>query len=339
VAKIAPVKLGTFFKYLAILCRPKRMVLLMELDSYRLWHRFSAFSKGIQASAVGSPAAIFIFRRNIHRLEKGLSRQDIKPCFAEAYILETVKSMRNPILYEHQNIETLIWGKCVLDEYFSQVNHTQVVREAFREYSHLSVPNRADGKSPQPLKNKKLHSCSYDDFYKVCQSRKSVRDYKPEKVRHSDIQKAIAAAIFSPSACNRQTFKFLFFDDQKLVSKITKIPGGVKGYTIPNLIVIMADYAGFTDKKDFNTPLIDASLASMSLLLALESLGISSVCINWPAVNENERQVRKLIHIKETEFIVMLVGLGYPSEHAKVPFSSKRSIQSMLLVNDRVLES
>ena len=56
---------------------------------------------------------------------------------------------------------------------------------------------------------------------------------------------------------------------------------------------------------------IDGSLAAMQLMLALESLGLSSCSINWPDVEERERQLAKILGLAYQERTVMLLAVGY----------------------------
>ena len=74
----------------------------------------------------------------------------------------------------------------------------------------------------------------------------------------------------------------------------------------------------------------------MSFLFALESLNLSSVCINWANLIDKEQKIRKIIDLEKDEFIVMLVGIGYPDPKGKIPFSAKKDIEEMLFFNQRI---
>ena len=79
-------------------------------------------------------------------------------------------------------------------------------------------------------------------------------------------------AALAPGACNRQSFEFLYFDDNKIVNAISQIPGGFTGYTAPGLVVMIGRYRAYFDEFDANVPIVDASLSAMSFSLAWRHL-------------------------------------------------------------------
>lgn len=69
----------------------------------------------------------------------------------------------------------------------------------------------------------------------------------------------------------------------------------------------------------------------MQLMLALETLGLSSCSINWPDVNSSERKIRRIIKLKGHERIIMLMAVGYADMNGGIPFSQKK-------MNEQILE-
>jgi len=114
------------------------------------------------------------------------------------------------------------------------------------------------------------------------------------------------------------------------VQKIIQIPGGVRGYTVPSVVVITARYSGYFDERDLFVPFIDASHASMGFQLALETMGLSSVCINWPQIKKMDSRIRSLISLEEDECVVMLLGVGYPDPQGLIPYSGKKDAGLMV---------
>ena len=166
--------------------------------------------------------------------------------------------------------------------------------------------------------------------------RRSVRHFLDKEVQEEVIKKAYDIAKMSPSACNRQSFHYYFYNEKSIVKKLSQIPGGVAGYEIPSVIVIVGNYNGYFDERDINAPVIDASLAAMSFLFALETLGLGSVCINWPNLPDREAKIRKVLDLKSYEFVIMMIGVGYPDSNGKIPFSKKRSADEVVIVNSNI---
>jgi nitroreductase len=67
----------------------------------------------------------------------------------------------------------------------------------------------------------------------------------------------------------------------------------------------------------------------MALVFALETLGLSSCCINWPDVEAQEREMERLLGLEPDERPVMLIAIGYPDPDALVPASGKKSLDSL----------
>lgn len=152
------------------------------------------------------------------------------------------------------------------------------------------------------------------------------------------IDKAIHAAIQAPSACNRQPFEFRIFDDKEMVQQVVNIPMGTRGYghNIPVVIVVTGNLDAYFSERDRHVIYIDASLASMSLMLALETLGLSSCPINWPDIEQRERQMEKLLALKKYQRPVMCIGVGYADPEGMVAFSAKRPIEMVRSYNNNV---
>jgi nitroreductase len=71
----------------------------------------------------------------------------------------------------------------------------------------------------------------------------------------------------------------------------------------------------------------------MSLVLALESLGLSSCCVNWPDIAVREKRMADLLGLKPYERPIMSVAVGYPDPDGLVPFSNKRCVREMVRYN------
>ena len=80
----------------------------------------------LQGGGTSSP----LLRRNIHRLEKGLVMKPRRPVFAEDFILETVQAFDRARATPEYSAEELEWAADVLEEYFSVVSDTAIIKTA-----------------------------------------------------------------------------------------------------------------------------------------------------------------------------------------------------------------
>ncbi|HUV16135.1 MAG TPA: nitroreductase family protein [Pelolinea sp.] len=285
-----------------------------------------------------------VIRRNIHRLEKGLIMENRRPVFALDYIEETVESYAL-VLEKSSEIELELgeihWAHDVLAEYFEVTDATHPLIHKLKErFLALPIPERIDkpGKfrSFESKKRADLKIPSYDEILNLSLKRRSVRWFKDKKVPREDVDKALRAALLAPSACNRQPFNYRIFDDPGLAKEIANIPFGTAGYAdnIPTVIVVVGDLSNFFSSRDRHTIYIDASLSVMAFMYALETLGLSSVAINWPDFGLLESKMKKKLNLKAYERPVVMLGVGYAKDEGMIPYSKKKPLELIRSYND-----
>lgn len=197
------------------------------------------------------------------------------------------------------------------------------------------MPLSINASIPYCRDNSSFSKITYEDFYKLNKQRRSVRWFLEKPVARELIDKAILAAIQAPSACNRQPFEFRIIDDKTLLEKVVEIPMGTKGYShsIQTFIVIVGNLDAYFDERDRHLIYIDASLANMSLMLAFETLGLSSCPINWPDIESREKMMAKFLNLKPYQRPVMCIGVGYPDPEGMVAYSEKRDLNKIRKFN------
>ncbi|MEX2633237.1 MAG: nitroreductase family protein [Balneolales bacterium] len=273
--------------------------------------------------------------RNIHRLEKGLIMKPRRPLFAKDYIKETVENFIEAWPdAKNRDDHQIIWAHDILNLYFELTTKEDELVDGLRkqfnsaltgDHHHTKVPYRRDTISVIP----------YDDLYKLSKQRRSVRWFLKKKVPRELIDKAIQVAMQSPSACNRQPFEYRVIDDQEMLEELVTYPMGTKGYghNIPVMIVVIGNLDAYFDERDRHLIYIDASLANMAFMYALETLGLSSCPINWPDIESRERKMEKFLKLGKHQRPVMCIGLGYPDPEEKVAFSEKKDLDSIRKYN------
>lgn len=327
--------------YKVFFCRIKVMQLLHAL----------VFSSGVRREILSMYAGIiahrrsedsvsglvFRLRRNVHRLEKGLIMNPRRSLFALDYIMETVSAYRR-VVFEHSLDDAQKkWFHDVLKLYFSVVASHQIIEESRVVFNEVESFDEKGAPLVPVTRSECLFSdISYDDFFLLCKQRRSVRWYEDTVVPRELVDKALLAALQSPTACNRQPFEFRIFDDPRLVKEISSIPGGTVGFThqFPMIIVVVGRLDAYEFDRDRHLIYIDGSLASMSLMFALETLGLSSCSINWPSVEDLEVKMDKALGLKSFERPVMLISVGYAKKDGLVPFSSKKTLKEVRTYNE-----
>lgn len=273
-------------------------------------------------------------RRNVHRLEKGLIMRPRRATFGEDYIGPTVQYFSNASNDGAVNGQQR-WANDVLTEYFSAVNSTPRIDSAKRAFSGTQHPDETNRCVPYP--HNQLPDCpiSYDDLTVLFRRRRSVRWYQDKPVSNELIEQAVKAAALAPSACNRQPFRFYVSNGLDKAAEVAKCAGGTAGFydNLPCVIAVVGDLGCYPEARDRHVVYIDGSLAAMQLMLALESLGLSSCSINWPDVEERERQLAKILGLAFQERTVMLLAVGYADPTGGIPYSDKKTETDLIVYN------
>jgi nitroreductase len=285
--------------------------------------------------AAGPARSSPLLRRNVHRLEKGLVMQPRQPVFAEDYIGETVTEYRRCLATASLDVVEQRWAHDVLQEYFAVVTATAVTAAARAEFAAAGAASDAvvgDRGVPHARQQGAVSGVSYQQFLDLCRQRRSVRWYLPDNVPRAVVDQAVAAAAQAPSACNRQPFMFRYLERAEDAQRVARLAIGTGGYVdnIPALLVVLGDLSAYPAERDRHLIYIDAALASMQLMLALETLGLASCPINWPDIEKLERRMAKELELPWHLRPIMLIALGYPDPQGGVPFSAKKPTPMLL---------
>jgi len=275
-----------------------------------------------------------LLRRNIHRLEKGLIMRPRRKVFAENYIGETVSCYANNLKNCSNFSAEHKWANDVLTDYFSAVDTTPrlaAVESIFSEIRKESNTNRY-----VPYSHDKLPECpvDYNQLLTLFKRRRSVRWFLDKSVSEDLIEQAVRAASLAPSACNRQPFNFHVANTPSRAVEIASCAMGTSGFSrnIPCTIAIVGDLSAYPAERDRHVIYIDGSLAAMQLMLALETLGLSTCPINWPDIEERERMLSDKLSLSYSERPIMLLAVGYPDPDGGIPYSQKKTEQEFIKI-------
>ncbi|MGC0274927.1 nitroreductase family protein [Pseudactinotalea sp. Z1739] len=282
-------------------------------------------------------------RRNIHRLEKGMSMQPRRPVFAVDYIAETVDFYRVAVTEGPKGrlidpIE-LLWAREVLTEYFDVIAPGDPVVDRARD-RFAAVP-KPEGETngipmrPYPQRDIKPSDITFEQLLALAKQRRSVRWFEHRPVPRELLDQALQVARESPTACNRLPYEFLIFDDPELVKKVASIPFGTAGYShqIPAIVVVKGNLDSYFSPRDRHAIYIDSSLATMGFLYALETLGLSSSVINWPDFEPLEMKMARALGLQPHERVICLIAVGYADRDALVASSPKKSLDVLRRFN------
>jgi nitroreductase len=274
---------------------------------------------------------LYMLRRNVHRLEKGLIMKPPRPIFGLDKIGETVHAYI-ACLKQLDQTETgvkssLEWAKSILDAYFDRVADHPIIAEARAQYlaaGDQSMLDMSVAKTPY-RRTTPANLPTIEQLEDLAHFRRSVRWFSDRPVPREAIDRAIRVGMEAPSACNRQPFRYEVFDTKDLVQKVGAIPKGTPGWLhqIPCFVVIIGKFDAFRFERDRHVPYIDGCLSAMGLIYALEAQGISSCCVNFPDFADTEKRMAQVLKLPPWERAIMCLAVGYPDMGERVLYSQK----------------
>lgn len=274
-------------------------------------------------------------RRSIHRIEKGLISRPMRKSFAADYIEGTLETYLNLCNAETEDEGELQWARDVLARYFESTHHStddRIVRARKHWQAADDCPSVvSDDLSPFPYHAITSES-AFEELSRVSMNRRSVRWFKPDTVPREVIERAVEVGLTAPSACNRQSYRLELIQQGDLLDEVAAIPMGTAGFAqqIPLLGVLIGQHRGYEHHRDRHAIYVDGGLFSTGFILALESQGVSSCCINWPEIPSLNKRMSATLGLQRDERVVMLIAIGYGIDGQEVPRSHKRNIGAVL---------
>jgi nitroreductase len=144
----------------------------------------------------------------------------------------------------------------------------------------------------------------------IINSRRSVRQWKSDRVPEEDIIRILEAAMNAPSAGNQRPWYFLVVTDRALLDAASAInPYGGFVKNAPVAILVCADvrlerFKGYWVQ--------DCSAAVENMLLAAHALGFGAVWTSVYPIEERIAGFSRLFNLPPEVIPLTLVPLGYP---------------------------
>ena len=141
---------------------------------------------------------------------------------------------------------------------------------------------------------------------------RSFRKYTDKVIEDEKIVLLLKAAMYAPSAMNKQPWHFLVIDDRDLMLRITEIhqhAGMLKGAS--HAIVICGDENLHHDEGFW---VVDCGAATENMLLAAHALGLGACWIGIQPREARKKAFSKLLKLPEHVKPFALVSVGYPAD-------------------------
>ena len=302
-----------------------------KINDLKLFYKYSFTEKNIKSKE----SYVAFLTKQYHIVEKGLALPDPRKGFGKPKILLLISKSKEYIsLYNEDRLIKNI--KETLQQYLSRnpqlKDEDQAYYATIIEFIKIKEKDNSGGVKSMNLNDIKSYTnLNFEDFVK---SRTSVRNYSQEDVLKEDVEKAVELARFTPSVCNRQSWKVHYFRDKNLKNQLLKLQGGNNGFTesINQLLIVTVDTRKFTQLES-NQLFVDGGLFAMNLLLGLHAQQIASCCLNTCLPYTIENNVKKLGNIPSSERLIMMIGIGKFKNSFEVAISDRKIVNEILVEN------
>lgn len=292
------------------------------LLDFALFSDYAAFKTGTlyrNAEDVSDANLEALISIEYHRLEKGLSNANRRASFgvdaAERLCAAlAVANSRNLIT------SITLYATEVLDSY------RQVI---------LGLPSDAIGVGWKTLSRSDIHAASSIPSIDFFSSRHSVRFFdslNPPSLHQ--IREAINLASYTPSVCNRQSWRVMICESEHSRQVALGLQNGNTGFGhyASHVLIVASDRACFASIGERNQAWIEGGLFAMSLVYALHSLGLGTCCLNWSVDNCRDSELKQALDIPSSYAVAMMIAVGSLPEWIKVAESRRRSTNELIKI-------
>lgn len=276
---------------------------------------------------------------NVHSIEKGLSRnENIRLGFGKKAL-----SVLNDALVVYtekgypQNSFPYMQGRSIIQKYkkFHESSNFDVsflkniVDNTFLEdYEEIYIEAGVktiyrDEKRNNHIKN----------FYDLAQNRYSIREFSGESIDINKLNNALKNAGKTPSVCNRQGWRVYKVTNKEKMEKLLYLQRGFKGYPkLPEVVLaISVSNSTFLSPVERNEAFVDGGLFAMSVIYGIEYEGLAAVPLNAMMNSTDEKDIRNLLKIHDSEQIILFIAVGAFKEKTIVPASDRKNIQDYVI--------
>ena len=147
---------------------------------------------------------------------------------------------------------------------------------------------------------------------KAILTRRSIRKYKAKEITKEQVNEIIKAAMYAPSAFNKQPWQFLAVDKKEILDKIFKIiPHAEMLQQAAAAIIVCGDK---NLEENINLIALNCSAATQNALLAIHDLGLGAVWVSAYPADETITGLKKLFNLPENIVPISVLSIGYPDE-------------------------
>lgn len=278
--------------------------------------------------------------KNFHIIEKGLSLANPRPGFGQP-VVKRLLQQTTLYIQKFGNDETTGYATSALISY-DAFNKKNGVHLDFLSKNLSKLIDSAKFSSNGgiiKLSREQILRTSDLSFRELASNRHSIRVFSPTPVSDYLIKEAVSIARKTPSVCNRQTTRVFAYGSTELKKSLLSLQNGNRGFghLASHVLIVTSDLHCFTGVGERHQAYIDGGLMAMSLVYALQSLGIGSCFLNWSVTADVDSKMRKAAGIPDSHIIITLIAIGNIPEELYVAESPRLPLDEILTLEPATL--
>ncbi|HCS75995.1 MAG TPA: nitroreductase [Clostridiales bacterium] len=149
------------------------------------------------------------------------------------------------------------------------------------------------------------------DVSTAIKGRRSIRKYSARPVEEDALRKVLEAARHSPSANNKQSWKFVVVRDKGTIAKLAEASGGQAFVGEAPIVLVSCgtepDSVMMCGQHRYT---VDLSIATAYMILEAYEQGLGTCWLG----RFDEKKVKEILCIPDEVRVVAVTPLGYPAE-------------------------
>ena len=155
------------------------------------------------------------------------------------------------------------------------------------------------------------------ELMQAIKERRSVRQYNASKpITDADLKTVLTAAMYAPSAMNKQPWDFIVIRDEQVLEQIREIHPYAGFITEAGTAVAVC---GNTHESYATYAPIDVALATQNMMLAAHDLGYGTCYCGTYTDEAWVGQIKKWLNVPEHVEMYGLIVIGTPLKNKDVP--------------------
>jgi len=155
------------------------------------------------------------------------------------------------------------------------------------------------------------------DVLEAILKRRSIRQYTPQPVTDEDLTDILKAAMYAPSAVNKQPWHFIVFRNPDTIRQVIEIhPNASMLVNAGAAILVCWDE---TLQHDIGYGPVDCAAATQNMLLTAHGKGLGAVWVGIYPRQQRMEAVHRIFQLPPHIKGFSIVSLGYPAEQKGFP--------------------